>query len=197
MESAKTFVATTSSKEELYEEWFKPPYSWFKFEDDDQVLVRYEKVFEHPGCAKRTEVMDITTFKLCYRKWILEEDFDPNEPEEEEEFEDEDPVVTCDCFDVNNDIPVGVSTDLNSPIAKQLEKDDVKGLLPTITWFIKHMIPVTVIVNFRGDDGSITQRNIYKKAILVNLESDDQGDPILIMGTSEECEIKDMEPEVK
>lgn len=178
------------------EEWFKPPYSWFEFEDDDQVLVRYEKIFDQPGCVKRTEVMDIVTFKLCYRKWILEEDFDPNKPEEEED-EFEDPVVTCDCYDVNNDIPVEVSTDLNSPIAKQLEKDGVKGLIPTITWFIKHMIPVTVIVNIRGDDGIITQRNTYKKAILVNLESDDQGDPILIMGTSEEFEMKDMIPEVK
>ena len=171
MEDATTFVATTPSKEELYKEWFKPPYSWFKFEDDDQVLVRYEKVFEHPGCSKRTEVMDITTFKLCYRKWILEEDFDPNEPEEKEEKGPhkvhENPVITCSYSD-DRIIPESVSIDFDNPLNKRLERDEVSGTVQTIVWLIKHMMSATVIVNIDDPKQQITYKDCELRNLLLS-----------------------------
>ena len=166
------------------DEWIRPPYSWFEFEDNGRVLVKYEKVLDHPGCVKSNRVMDIETFKLCYKKWILEEDIDPNKVEDEEKVPHkvhENPVITCIATGENRKfVPVSVSIDIDNPISIRLRDYGISGTIATITWLIKHMISATVIVDFEDPP---FQRTIYNDCELKNLRQEPQDkEPYLVIG---------------
>ena len=88
--------------------------------------------------------------------------------EKSEEIKYNNPLLVCKLDDNSRIIAVEVGVQYDNPIAENMRTEKITGMAPILSWLIKHMVNVDVLL--RND--FINKRNIYRDAKLINIYKD-------------------------